>query len=84
MTYEGMSVHKYTFVARDVTLGIYQKSKVENAMLSMKFTLEEAVQFSQIGCIEEWVHLFLRTSGNNIPFSDGLKLQPQLLGNSVG
>ncbi|MHA6533346.1 hypothetical protein [Paenibacillus sp. BAC0078] len=43
--------------------------------MSMKFTLEEAIQFSKIGCTEEWVHLFLRTSGNNIPFSDGLKLQ---------
>ncbi|WP_238322709.1 ParB N-terminal domain-containing protein [Gorillibacterium massiliense] len=41
----------------------------------MKFTAEEAIQFSKYGCIEEWVHIFLKTIGNNSSFSDGLKLQ---------
>ena len=44
-------------------------------MLPLKFTTEEAILFSKNGCIEEWVHIFLKTKGNNIPFSDGLKLQ---------
>lgn len=49
-----------------------RKGKV---VLPLTFTLEEAKVFSEAGCIEEWVHLFLKTSGNNVPFSDGLKLQ---------
>lgn len=44
-------------------------------MLPMKFTVEEALLFSENGCIEEWVHIFLKTAGNNPPFSEGLKLQ---------
>jgi hypothetical protein len=44
-------------------------------MLPLTFTTEEAIQFAKEGCIEEWVHLFLKTRGNNIPLSDGLKLQ---------
>lgn len=45
------------------------------SVLPLNFTLQEAKIFSEAGCIEEWVHLFLKTSGNNISFSDGLKLQ---------
>jgi len=31
----------------------------------MKFNLEEADQFAQSGFIEEWIHIFLKTVGNN-------------------
>lgn len=44
-------------------------------MLPMKFTAEEALLFSEHGCIEEWIHLFLKTYGRNPAFSEGLKLQ---------
>lgn len=44
-------------------------------MLPLNFTLDEEEKFSEAGCIEESVHLFLKTSGNNSSFSDGLKLQ---------
>ncbi|ADL50699.1 ParB/Srx family N-terminal domain-containing protein [Clostridium cellulovorans] len=44
-------------------------------MKDMKFTVEEAISFSKEGKIEEWVHLFLNSVGNNVPFSEGLKLQ---------
>lgn len=44
-------------------------------MLPLRFTVEEAISFSKHGCIEEWVHTFLKTTGDNVPFSEGLKLQ---------
>ncbi|NBD26908.1 ParB N-terminal domain-containing protein [Paenibacillus glycinis] len=43
--------------------------------LPLAFTAEEALAFAKADCLEEWVHLFLRTAGNNAPFSEGLKLQ---------
>ncbi|SEN96133.1 hypothetical protein [Paenibacillus sp. OV219] len=46
-------------------------------MLPLSFTTEEAIEFAEHGCIEEWVHLFLKTAGGNEPFSEGLKLQPR-------
>jgi len=39
------------------------------------FTSQVAREFSKSGKIEEWIHLFLQDEGNNIPFSDGLKLE---------
>ena len=41
----------------------------------MSFTAEEALEFASRGQIEEWVHLFLNSIGDNKPFSEGLKLQ---------
>lgn len=41
----------------------------------MKFNVDEAIEYSNKCKIEEWVHIFLTTVGNNIAFSDGLKLQ---------
>lgn len=43
--------------------------------MEFSFSLNEAKAFSKIGCIEEWVHLFLKTKGCNKALSDGLKLQ---------
>jgi hypothetical protein len=43
-------------------------------MQDMKFNVEEAIEFSKEGKIEEWVHLFLNSVGKNVPFSEGLKL----------
>lgn len=42
-------------------------------MENMLFTVQEAIGFSKGGRIEEWVHLFLNSIGDNVPFSDGLK-----------
>lgn len=39
------------------------------------FTGQAAREYAACGCIEEWIHCFLRAEGNNIPFSDGLKLE---------
>lgn len=39
------------------------------------FTSKNARKFSNSGKIEEWIHQFLHDEGNNIPFSDGLKLE---------
>lgn len=44
-------------------------------MGDMTFTVNEALEFASRGDIEEWVHLFLNSVGDNKPFSDGLKLQ---------
>lgn len=44
-------------------------------MENLLFNVEEAIEFSKEGRIEEWVHIFLNSVGNNIPFSQGLKLQ---------
>ncbi|XMB85241.1 ParB/RepB/Spo0J family partition protein [Mycoplasmatota bacterium WC44] len=44
-------------------------------MDEMNFSVAEAIDYSKVGKIEEWVHIFLNSVGNNIPFSEGLKLQ---------
>lgn len=44
-------------------------------MKNFKFNIEEAIQFSKEGCLEEWIHIFLRTFGGNLALSEGLKLE---------
>ncbi|WBW95567.1 ParB N-terminal domain-containing protein [Oceanirhabdus sp. W0125-5] len=44
-------------------------------MDKLLFNVNEAIEFYKKGDIEEWVHLFLNSVGNNKPFSEGLKLQ---------
>lgn len=44
-------------------------------MVNLSFTLKEALEFASKGNIEEWIHLFLNSEGNNKGLSDGLKLQ---------
>lgn len=39
------------------------------------FNVDEAIEFGKRGEIEEWVHLFLNSVGDNRAFSEGLKLQ---------
>ncbi|MCL6603732.1 MAG: hypothetical protein K6T94_12715 [Paenibacillus sp.] len=43
--------------------------------IQMKFNVDEAIQFAKQGCLEEWVHLFLKTIGDNAGLSEGLKIQ---------
>ena len=40
-----------------------------------QFNLESALKYSEENRIEEWIHLFLQYQDNNVPFSDGLKLE---------
>jgi hypothetical protein len=40
-------------------------------------TVKSAIDFSNSGVLEEWIHLFLRSEGDNVGFSDGLKLFPR-------
>lgn len=42
-------------------------------MDSLLFNVDEAIEFSKKGKIEEWVHLFLNSVGNNVNLSMGLK-----------
>lgn len=51
-------------------------------MSNLSFTLEEALNFASKGKIEEWIHLFLNSEGNNKGLSDGLKLQKKILDRS--
>ena len=44
-------------------------------MGNLTFTVGEALEYASKGLIEDWVHLFLNSVGDNIPFSEGLKLQ---------
>jgi hypothetical protein len=38
-------------------------------------TLKTAIEYSKQGRIEEWVHMYLLGEGNNVEFSNGLKLE---------
>lgn len=40
-------------------------------------TLSSAQAFARAGKLEEWIHLYLLSDGNNVPFSEGLKLFPR-------
>lgn len=42
------------------------------------FTGQFAREFSKEGRIEEWIHRFLCDEGDNIPFSDGLKIEKRI------
>lgn len=44
-------------------------------MQLLTFSVEEAKNFSEQGRMEEWVHIFLKTVGENKEFSNGLKLE---------
>jgi hypothetical protein len=44
-------------------------------MKNMSFNVEEAIAYGKEGKIEEWVHAFLNSVGDNVPFSEGLKLE---------
>lgn len=41
----------------------------------MDYSCKEAIEFANKGQIEEWIHAFLQTVGNNRTLSDGLKLE---------
>lgn len=38
-------------------------------------TLQKALDYQKNNNIEEWIHLFLHDEGDNLPFSEGLKLE---------
>ena len=40
-------------------------------------TLSSAQAFAKASRLEEWIHLYLLSDGNNIPFSEGLKTFPR-------
>jgi len=46
----------------------------------MKFSLDEAIEFSKKGFLEEWVHKFLENKGNNIHLSKRMKNKGYWLG----
>jgi len=46
-------------------------------IVEYKPTTSSAIEFASANRIEDWIHLFLCGEGNNIPFSEGLKLEPR-------
>lgn len=49
-------------------------SKKEVCILEYQCTLSSAKAYAEAGRLEEWVHIYLLSDGNNKEFSDGLKL----------
>ena len=49
-------------------------SKKEVFILDYKCALSSAKEYSAAGKLEEWVHTYLLSDGNNKEFSDGLRL----------
>lgn len=41
-------------------------------------TLTNAIECGKHGMIEEWIHAYLLSDGDNKPFSDGLKLHDRI------
>lgn len=46
-------------------------------MIAYDRTASAARAFAGAGRLEEWIHLYLLSHGNNVPFSEGLKLVPR-------
>ncbi len=46
-------------------------------MITYDRTASAARAFARAGRLEEWIHLYLLSDGNNVPFSEGLKLVPR-------
>ena len=46
--------------------------------LSYDRTLTSSLAFARDGRIEEWVQLYLRSDGRNVPMADGLLLAPRV------
>lgn len=49
-------------------------SKKEDFIMDYACTLTNAIECGEHGMIEEWVHAYLLSDGDNKPFSDGLRL----------
>ena len=49
-------------------------NRKEALTMDYQGTLSCALRWAQAGKIEEWVHAYLLSDGNNKPFSDGLKI----------
>lgn len=49
-------------------------SRKETPMMDYQGTLSSAQEWARQGKLEEWVHAYLLSDGDNKPFSDGLKI----------
>ncbi len=63
---------EYSLSVESIKKIVYTKS--ENKELTYRCSLLSAKEFAQAGKLENWVHLFLLSDGNNKALSDGLKL----------
>ena len=72
----GMSIEQmagaYGLSVESVKRIVYSKKEV--CMLEYQCTLSSAREYAAAGRLEEWVHAFLLSDGDNKAFSDGLKL----------
>ena len=63
---------EYNLSVESIKKIVYSKS--ENKELTYRCSLSSAKEFSEVGKLEDWVHLFLLSDGHNKTLSDGLKL----------
>lgn len=47
-------------------------------MMESVNSLTACRQWAQRGQLEDWVHAYLLSDGDNVPFSEGLKLEPRI------
>lgn len=52
-------------------------SKKEEPYMQYSDTVASAKAYAEADCLEDWVHLYLLSDGNNRDFSEGLKLFPR-------
>jgi len=53
-------------------------SKKEDFMMDYACTLTNAIECGEHGMIEDWIHAYLLSDGDNKPFSDGLRLMDRI------
>lgn len=68
----GQLADAYCLSVESVKRIVYSKKEV--CMLEYQCTLSSAKEYAAAGRLEEWVHAYLLSDGDNKEFSDGLKL----------
>lgn len=63
---------EYTLSSESIKKIVYTKK--EGIILDYNYSISSAIQFAKNNKLEEWVHTYLLSDGNNKEFSDGLKL----------
>ena len=66
-------MEKYCLSYDSIKRIVYSKKEV--SMLKYSATLASAKAYAEAKKIDAWIHLYLNSEGENIPFSDGLKLE---------
>lgn len=71
---EGVDALSQAYCLSPETLRKIIYSKKEIVFMDYKGTLSSAIAYAKCGRLEDWVHAYLLSDGNNKEFSDGLRL----------